>query len=624
MEDPETVDTPRSSAAQEEANATLHAEHGHHLVDHPPWLDEQGDPRPDWSQWRINLAKVVMSAIFVDSMLAVIVCNMVIVIYETDQEASCYPTYKDELADCPSAPLKKTWLRIINLAFLILYSFEAAAMIFTFRKEYFYQFENWFDLGICVVGWVSEAFQGFRVSWLRIWRLTRLTRNPRMMSIPEFHMLVSGFKGSMRAIGFGAGFLFAGLVTSSIVVVQYVHPTNVEIDYGLCSRCPRGFETVMSSSLTLYQQIVAGDSWGLLSIPNMENNLVATLLLPIVHIAIGLGIMNLILAVIVDRAVEAREAKREDALRKRMREMAERKRNMIRVFEELDLDGNGGLDIDEVGSAYKNSVEFKKMMMHADIQQQDLEEVFNFLDADGNGEISYSEFCNALDDVTQRETKVICALTQMKVENMRRSIGASMRQLAKDSRNSFETLDRKLDILLEHAGSARPGWCPAQYMTEKGADNIVKTPRDPLGGDRPHKAVNGEHSDELGHTPRIPVPSQSLQALRFRMEQHVCRFQEEEANHIQNISHQLNRILSDVEAAVLGKDINSIAAGVWSVPSANFAGYSPRHPPETPPESPNTRTRLLATSPRPAARRGLPSAIGAIGTDRPVIDIELN
>ena len=52
-----------------------------------------------------------------------------------------------------------------------------------------------------------------------------------------------------------------------------------------------------------------------------------------------------------------------------LKEMAERKANLIRVFEELDLDGSGTLDLEEVGSAYKTSPEFKNMMMHADIKQ---------------------------------------------------------------------------------------------------------------------------------------------------------------------------------------------------------------------------------------------------------------
>merc|ERR1719379_492698 len=132
--------------------------------------------------------------------------------------------------------------------------------------------------------------------------------------------------------------------------------------------------------------------------------------------------MNLILAVIVDRAVEAREAKREDALKKRRMEAANRKRKLIKMFEDLDVDQNGILDLEEVKSAYENSEEFKSMMMHADVNQMDLEEVFMFLDKNHDGETSYIEFCNALDDVTQRDAKVVTSLMNIKLENFRREM----------------------------------------------------------------------------------------------------------------------------------------------------------------------------------------------------------
>merc|ERR1719420_1619479 len=122
---------------------------------------------------------------------------------------------------------------------------------------------------------------------------------------------------------------FGGIVLSallgffSILATQVIHPFNVEIAYPDCERCPRGFQSTKDSMLTLYQQVVAGDSWGLLGVPVVEAHW-AGMLLPLVQLVIGIGAMNLILAVVVDRAVEAREHNRSQVAMQRTAEMRAR------------------------------------------------------------------------------------------------------------------------------------------------------------------------------------------------------------------------------------------------------------------------------------------------------------
>jgi len=277
-----------------------------------------------------------------------------------------------------------------------------------------------------------------KVSWLRIFRISRIFRHPRVKQVKELHMLVCGFVGSVRALAFGALMIIGVLVFSSILLVQYIHPSNLEIDHGVCDRCSRAFETVLATSLTLFQQIIAGDNWGELSIPNIEADWKAAVLLPLVQIMIGLGTMNLILAVIVDCAVEAREAKKEDAMKQKIKDTKERKSKLMEMFQQLDVDGNGGLDEAEVRNAYDHSSDFKALLWNIGIHKEDLHGIFQHLDLDNSGEISYVEFCNALEDMTQREVRVIAALTKIDVHNMGRAI-----------ETRFDKIETKLDKLLE-------------------------------------------------------------------------------------------------------------------------------------------------------------------------------
>jgi len=52
---------------------------------------------------------------------------------------------------------------------------------------------------------------------------------------------------------------------------------------------------------------VAGDSWGAISVPVIENHPWMGVILISIVFTVSLGLMNLMLAVIVERAAEARE-----------------------------------------------------------------------------------------------------------------------------------------------------------------------------------------------------------------------------------------------------------------------------------------------------------------------------
>merc|ERR1740130_780433 len=97
------------------------------------------------------------------------------------------------------------------------------------------------------------------------------------------------------------------LLFCSILAVQFIHPIAIQLVYENCERCPRGYASVMSSVITIFQQVVAGDSWGEINIPVILKDPFRGTLLPLIQLIIAMGIMNLILAVVVDRSVEARE-----------------------------------------------------------------------------------------------------------------------------------------------------------------------------------------------------------------------------------------------------------------------------------------------------------------------------
>jgi len=244
--------------------------------------------------------------------------------------------------------------------------------------------------------------------------------------------------GAMKTIVWGGLLLFSMLTLWSIIVVDFIHPWNAIIKYGDCSDCHSRFQSVMESSLTLFQQIVAGDSWGEISVPLILERPWTALILISIMLTVSLGLMNLILAVIVERAAEAREKDVENKLKDKMRQQAEQKADMLNLCSTLDKDGDGTLSLEEFLYAYDNTVEFRRALQLMDIQREELKAVFKVLDQDGSGDVSYLEFCDQLHQIQTRDTRTMLTFIKLNVSELRARIEDMMKEVATLTQTSGE------------------------------------------------------------------------------------------------------------------------------------------------------------------------------------------
>ena len=264
-----------------------------------PWEDAQGNVI--WPWIRIQLAKLVFSQAFEMVMGALILGNLVLIWYETDVDATCFPEYVSDFASCPTRSDTVGWIPALNLAILVLYSLECLARVYAEQCLFWCNKWNLTDFFIVLSGWFDFIFADvLSVNLLRLSRLIRVSRAVRLLiSIPEFYLLINGLYSSIKAILFGALMLVAVIVVWAVVAVQLLHPitSTLEKYYLHCERCPRGFSTVFQAGLTLFQQLVAGDSWGTINLQLVEAAPWTMVVLFGMMMTITLGLLNLILAV---------------------------------------------------------------------------------------------------------------------------------------------------------------------------------------------------------------------------------------------------------------------------------------------------------------------------------------
>ncbi|CAK9041019.1 unnamed protein product [Durusdinium trenchii] len=428
-----------------------------------PWMDAES-----WSILRVQMAKVVRSQTFETVMGLVIIVNLMLMVVETDADASCYPLFSENTKECPSRSSLIPWLQNANLALLMVYTIECACRAFVERSLYARNVWNLVDFCTMLAGWTGLILAPFvNLSVLRIVRVARLVRLGRLViSVPELYWLLSGLSSSFKAILFGSLMLMCVIVVWSIVVVEFLHPVNVQIQYdnSLCERCQRGFQNVYAASLTIFSQIVAGDQWGAISLPMAEHSPWTAPVIFVMMTTISLGVMNLILAVIVEKAAEARE---KDSARKKEKKDQEREAHLVELamlFDSMDENCNGKLSLEEMLNGFDCNPKFRQLMDFMDIAREEVEVVFNVLDGNASEEVDYLEFCKHLSTFRKRDPVMMQSMMKYSVMELRHLLKQDIMQVLQLQTQMLTdqlTLFRKIPECAEDAKELESKWASA-------------------------------------------------------------------------------------------------------------------------------------------------------------------
>merc|ERR1719296_91776 len=181
----------------------------------------------------------------------------------------------------------------------------------------------------------------------------------------------------------------------------------------------------------MFEMAVMGEGWGDLILPmvNTTPGWVAALTLIIffgVFFSVVVGLMNLVLAVIVDFAVDARDedAKMQGMIKDKMRKNARKK--LMDLCVELDVDAGGTLTHEEFLVAYDESTQFRTMMDQLDVDREDLECVFRIIDKDHSGDVSYTEFTDLLYKMKAQNSRTLLLFIKYYAIEIRRTVGEEM------------------------------------------------------------------------------------------------------------------------------------------------------------------------------------------------------
>lgn len=375
----------------------------------------------------------------------VIFLNMILLIVEAD-----YDGRGDEPPLVVSA---------MNVLLLTLYAVEVMMRIFVLRLEYFH--DRWHIMDFSIVGvdvfmTLLGAALGDKLpsmSMMRLLRLLRLAKSHIIIQIiPELNMQVQCLIGSIKSLFWGGVIVTFTLIIYSIVAVQLIHPLNQKIaakgKYDGCERCPHAFESVFSSSLTFVQQIIAGDSWGSVTVPIIDEYPATGIFFMLVFVSLAMALMNVVLAAVVDSANQARADNVEFMNEQKAQERKKAEAHMMVICEEMDSDGGGTLTKQELLSGYDHNKEFRAAMDEMDIELKEMEVVWAILDEDNSGTIDYTEFTEQLFKMKSKDSHTMLVFIKHYIQEIRTRVNQEMTLIKTDICEQMVLMNRaQVDLL---------------------------------------------------------------------------------------------------------------------------------------------------------------------------------
>jgi len=297
---------------------------------------------------------------------------------------------------------------------------------------------------------------------LRTLRLIRVARVLRSEYFVEVWLLLRGMVDSMRMLFWTClviaflTYLFAifGVVLISPVLRDaYIEAlssaSSTEADIQELAELEDKFGGMTQFMFTL-TQVVTLDSWGEYTRSVMKYCPTAWIFFYL-YIALGvLVLMNIVTAVLVDKALMNSMKDAEEVVKQKQRKKKEAMDHFCTLFKAMDTDGSGSLTHEEFSAGFHN----KEVAMHLlalEIEPANCEEIFILLD-NGDGILTLDEFFEGLRRMEGTATAKDLFRLLHKTQLISNSVNEGSADARASSRQAFEgpsddAISRRLDAL---------------------------------------------------------------------------------------------------------------------------------------------------------------------------------
>lgn len=406
------------------------------------------------------------------------VANLMAAIVLTDAICTCIDVDARAAAEEPPPATQ-----LIADLCLLVYSLETICLLTAKGSEVLRDWMVITDLVVIACGYLEtilhhagygqflQQFGLFRMLRLvRILRLTRLLRRTR--GFRELQKLVRMMATCIKTLGWSLVFLFIIMTIWALLIVEVVHPLMKTDDLayafeteGCGDRCLRATSTVLHANLLLFKTVIAGDSWGEIAVPVIEAFPLTAIIFAGSLLTLVFGVLNLIVAVVVDTFAEARQRDVLNLAEEMEYNHAADQKFLENIFQRIDADGSGQVTFEELLEGARKDPEFQSRLRVMDIDESDLLQLFEMIDVNGEGEIAAAEFIAPLTRWVH-DSKTAPRFIKY---NVLRSL-TRQEELYDLTKTYFDILDTRIQELSDSLARVAPG--PIGMLAQAGLSSI--------------------------------------------------------------------------------------------------------------------------------------------------------
>ena len=232
---------------------------------------------------------------------------------------------------------------------------------------------------------------------LRVFRLVKIIRDVRVVKLfrPAWTLIRGIMESGMDMLWtvFGVSVIFFAFTILGLDLIDDYFPAYVE--RGIDNHV-NGFGDFM---LTLVQ-LWTLDSWsGLLREMMLihKENWVAVVIFVFTFIFLGVYVvLNLVTAMVIDLTMMIQEEYRNEDMRLMETRIKEKREKMQDMFERIDKDKSGIIDLEEIKEAIDNDPHIAEILAVIGITRDRMEDLFHLMD-NGDGNLEWHEFAHGME-----------------------------------------------------------------------------------------------------------------------------------------------------------------------------------------------------------------------------------
>eukprot|EP00927_Polykrikos_kofoidii_P019369 TRINITY_DN19046_c0_g1_i2.p1 TRINITY_DN19046_c0_g1~~TRINITY_DN19046_c0_g1_i2.p1 ORF type:complete len:584 (-),score=85.28 TRINITY_DN19046_c0_g1_i2:63-1748(-) len=368
--------------------------------------------------FRGKLSIVVHSELFDLFLVCVVAANFIFVIYAAELHAK---------------GVESPFIAHGGYSFSLFYVVEITVRIYIDRLSYFTRASNLIDFGIVCADVAAETLifvGGTRnpsLGLLRLFRIMKLLRAfQRLEMFHELWLMLHGLASTVRAMAWACFLILLVLLVCSLVSAELLNPlqTRLYADGGFedCTSCANAFQGIIRSLFTWFLLIFCGEMWVDLVKPLVEAEPYTALIFASAYLLINIGLMNLVLTVIVDRAAAARVDDEGFKLQQKKDEWEKASQKLCRWCANIDADKSGTVSLEELETGAESNSDFKGALAAMDLGSEDLKTVFSILDEDNSGTVTYKEFVSQLYKIKTQDSHTLLVIIKHYLQDVRRSV----------------------------------------------------------------------------------------------------------------------------------------------------------------------------------------------------------